>query len=144
MGSLNSRAAEAAREADAHAVTDVTGFGLMGHASEMAKGSELTLELDSQALPLFRESLELSRKNILSGGSARTREFLEGQFEFANSVEKALQDVMFDAETSGGLLIAVPEERASTLEQGLLANANYPFIESGRVIAQQTQCLKVT
>jgi len=109
MAALNREAAEAMFEIDVHAATDVTGFGIMGHGGEMAGGSGLTLELEVDALPLFPGSLELARDGLLSGGSKRGRAAMEGKFA-ADGVDDVLLGLMFDAETSGGLLLAVAEQ----------------------------------
>ena len=108
MAELNRSAAVALAGLDVHAATDVTGFGVMGHGLEMASGSELTLELDSRALPLFPGALDFARGGLLSGGAKRNRANMEDQFA-ADDVDEALLGLMFDAETSGGLLIAVAD-----------------------------------
>ena len=142
MGRLNRKGAEAMIEAQVHAATDVTGFGLMGHATEIARGSDVTLEIDSSAVPVFENSLDLASSGILSGGSQRTRDFLEGGYEFASSVARPLQDILFDAETSGGLLIAVAEDRAEKLETELRERGE-PVHAIGRVVDRQSVWLKV-
>lgn len=119
MATLNDRAAEAMNAAGASACTDVTGFGLIGHGRNVAQASELTLVVEAAAVPLFEGSLELARRGLFSGGAARGRASLGSEVGGADGVERALVDLFFDAETSGGLLIAVPEERASVLEAEL-------------------------
>ena len=142
MGTLNAGAAEAARAVEGiHAVTDVTGFGLLGHAAEMAKGSDVTLIFEAREVPFFQTALDLAEKNLLSGGSARTRDFLAGQFEFADSVPVVQQDVMFDAETSGGLLIAVAPEHATDLENEL-HQRNVPVHRVGTAESNQSVWIK--
>jgi selenide,water dikinase len=111
MATLNQHAAKAMAEIEVHAATDVTGFGIMGHGGEMAEGAGLSLEIDSAALPLFPGSLELARGGLLSGGSKRGQLVMEGKFS-AEGVDEVLLGLMFDAETSGGLLLAVAEQDA--------------------------------
>lgn len=127
MAALNREAAEAMFEIEVHAATDVTGFGLMGHGGEMAEGAGLTLELEAEALPLFPGSLELAGDGLLSGGSKRGRELMEGKFA-AEGVDDVLLGLLFDAETSGGLLLSVAEADAELAvsrlrDVGALSNA---------------------
>ena len=128
MAMLNHAASEAVLDLPVHAATDVTGFGIMGHGAEMAVGAGLTLHLRAGAVPVFEGALELARQGMVSGGCKRGRENLEGRYTLAAGVDQALADVMFDAETSGGLLIAVPEDEADKAQRrlrdaGTLTNA---------------------
>lgn len=119
MASLNGRAAQAMVAAGARAATDVTGFGLMGHARNLARGSGGTLELSGALLPLMEGALAFAGQGVASGGSVRNREALAGEVEVLDGVPEALATVVFDAETSGGLLIAIPASRATKLEEEL-------------------------
>ena len=112
MAMLNKNVVHALREIDIHAATDVTGFGIMGHGREMADGSGLTLELDSSAVPLFPGSLDLAREGLVSGGAKRGKENMAEAYA-VEDVDPVLVDIMFDAETSGGLLVAVSDADAS-------------------------------
>jgi selenide,water dikinase len=134
MGRLNKDAAEAMVETGAHAATDITGFGFLGHSASVARQSKVTLEFQASLLPLFPGALDLVMKGYLSGGSARTREFLGSEVEFGPGVDQALQDLLFDAETSGGLLICVAPEKAATLEAGF-TRRKVPVHRIGRVVA---------
>ena len=118
MAALNRAAAEAVQDLPVHAATDVTGFGIMGHGAEMAGGG-LTLHLEAKAIPVFEGALELARNGMVSAGCKRGRENLEGRYALADGVGQGLADIMFDAETSGGLLIALPEDRAAEAERRL-------------------------
>jgi selenide,water dikinase len=108
MTTLNRDAARALRERGPHAVTDVTGFGLVGHAHELAAASGLEVELDAAALPLLPHALELARLGLVPGGSRRNREAAGAYASFAATVEPALALLACDAQTSGGLLAALP------------------------------------
>jgi selenide,water dikinase len=119
MAALNKAAAEAAAKATVHGATDVTGFGLMGHGFEMADGARLTLRLEANALPVFEGALALARAGILSGGCKRGRANLEGKVAIGDRVDRALADITFDAETSGGLLLAVPEREAEAVQRAV-------------------------
>jgi selenide, water dikinase len=94
----------------------------------------VTLEIHAAALPLFPGALDLVRKGFLSGGSSRTREFLGKEIEFGPGIDRPLQDLLFDSETSGGLLIAVAPEKAAELESGL-KRRDVPIHAIGRVVA---------
>jgi len=137
MGRLNKDACDAMLEAGPHAATDITGFGFLGHASSVARQSKVTFEFESAALPIFPGALELAAQGVLSGGSARTREFLGAEVAFAPSVPAPLQALLFDAETSGGLLICLAPERAAKLEAAL-QRLNVPVHRIGRALAESS------
>jgi selenide,water dikinase len=119
MATLNRAAAEAMLAANAHACTDITGFGLAGHARNIAKASHVTLRIESARVPLFPGVLELSRKGLNSGGAKRGRNGLKDEVRVASGLDEALVNLLFDAETSGGLLIVVSPSDAPTLEREL-------------------------
>lgn len=123
MAYLNKDAAEAGVEVGVHACTDITGFGLLGHAFEMAEGSNTTIEIWSDLLPIIRECIELAKDGIIPGGAYNNRKHLEGKLMFKSKPPQYLEDIMFDPQTSGGLLFAVPEEKAEKLLQ-LLSERN--------------------
>jgi selenide,water dikinase len=113
MTTLNRSAATALRERAPHAVTDVTGFGLLGHAHEMALASGVEFLLNAAALPLLPHALELARLGLVPGGSRKNRHTATHFASFASSVEPAVALLACDAQTSGGLLAALPETCAS-------------------------------
>jgi selenide,water dikinase len=115
MATLNKAACESVLDLAVHAATDVTGFGLMGHSCEMAEGAGLQLQLDAAALPVFDGALALVRDGVVSGCSGRGKANLVNRVVSEASVDKALVDLVFDAETSGGLLIAVAEAVEETV-----------------------------
>ncbi|MDD3334232.1 MAG: selenide, water dikinase SelD [Eubacteriales bacterium] len=106
--------AEAMLAFDVHACTDVTGFSLLGHAVEMAEGSQKTLELTASAIPMLPKALELASMGLLPEGMYRNRNFAEAHVELGN-VALAFSDVLFDPQTSGGLLIAVAQQDCDAL-----------------------------
>lgn len=134
MAKLNDLAAEAMNLAGAHACTDITGFGLAGHGRNIAKASGVTLRIESALLPLFPGVLELAREGFCSGGSGRSQSALAEVVGLAEGLDSALVSLVFDAETSGGLLIAVPAERAAILERELAARGE-PVRRVGEVVA---------
>ncbi len=121
MRRLNRAAAEALATIDGvHACTDVTGFGLIGHGSEMAAASRVTLNIRAADVPLFDHVLEIARHNR-SGGLAANREYFEAIAQIDTKVPEALQDLLFDPQTSGGLLVAVDQLQADLALQVLLS-----------------------
>ena len=107
MLTLNKAAAEALATVDGiHACTDITGFGLIGHATEMAEGSNATVVIQASSVPVFGGVLEIVRKNR-SGGMLSNRKHFEGGVALSSSVSTELQDLLYDPQTSGGLLVAV-------------------------------------
>lgn len=118
---------EAARmmsDAGAHAATDVTGFALMGHAWEMARASGATFEIDSASLPLIHGALELAAAGLLTSGDKSNRRYVGEDVSISDGVSKALNSLLFDPQTAGGLLISVEEARADELLSNL--RGNYP------------------
>ena len=122
MIALNRTASTIMRDFPVHACSDVTGYGLLGHAQEMASGSHVTLVLESSRLPLLRDALRLAEKGYLTGGCKRNRDYLKDKITIARSVPRELVEVAFDPQTSGGLLIALPKTDALTLVKELHAN----------------------
>ena len=118
MTTLNKAARDVMVKYRVHACTDVTGFGLMGHGLEMAQGSDTQLEIDTASLNLIPASLEFAQMGILPAGMYRNRNFAE-EFVDAGEVSLAVQDMLYDPQTSGGLLIAVDAADADAMEQEL-------------------------
>jgi selenide,water dikinase len=114
---LNRAAAEAMAEVETHGVTDVTGFGLLGHAREMALASKVTLEIEAKDVPLLDGAADYAGKGALPGGLANNRDFVASCVESAYPVD----DLLYDPQTSGGLLISLPEKDAAALEKKLPA-----------------------
>jgi selenide,water dikinase len=109
---LNRSACEAMLQFDAHACTDITGFGLIGHAREMAVASGVTLEIDIAELPLLPGALEAIAGGAISKGLANNRDFASSAVELTTAAEPALIDLLYDPQTSGGLLISLPPRDA--------------------------------
>lgn len=106
MAALNKTAAEIMKKFDIHGCTDVTGFALAGHAAEMANGSGCTLRIDSACIPYYPAAFRLAEMGIIPAGAYNNRNYTANAVKFANTVPLALQDIIFDPQTSGGLLIA--------------------------------------
>jgi selenium donor protein len=114
MTTLNKAARDAMVKYEVHACTDVTGFGLLGHGYEMAQGSDVEITIDVDEIDLIPEALELARLGILPEGLYRNRTFAESGVD-VGGVELAKQDLLFDPQTAGGLLIAVASKDADAL-----------------------------
>ncbi len=114
MTTLNKAARDAMVKYRVHACTDVTGFGLMGHGTEMAQGSGVELHVDTAGIRLIPEALEFARMGILPEGMYRNRSFAESQVD-PGSTALEVQDLLYDPQTSGGLLMAVHPEDAEAL-----------------------------
>lgn len=142
MATLNRAAAQAMLAANAHACTDITGFGLVGHARNIAKASGLCLRIESASAPLFPGVLELSRQGHNSGGAKRGRVGLKDEVRIASGLEDALVNLLFDAETSGGLLIVVSPADAATLERELAARS-LPVARIGSFTASSGVCVEI-
>ena len=115
MVQLNRRAAEISREFRVHAMTDITGFGLVGHASEVAKASRLTIEIDHSKIPLLPGTLDYSRAGFCAGGLTSNEEFFGTQVLVPDYIKPEWRNVLFDPQTSGGLLIFCDPEDADAL-----------------------------
>jgi len=119
MATLNQAAAEAMLEVGVNAATDVTGFGLLGHLSEMTTGSGLGARINASAVPLLSPAEDFVLRDIVPGGTRRNQTAVETLVRWDDAVDMALRVLLCDAQTSGGLLIAVPPERAGILEEAL-------------------------
>jgi selenide,water dikinase len=114
MTELNQSAAEALRPFEPNAVTDVTGFGLFGHAHEMAERSGVRLELDAESFPALPGALAVAAEGLRTGGDARNRDFVAGTLEL-DGVSEDLTLLGFDPQTSGGLLVSLPADKSAVL-----------------------------
>lgn len=115
MSELNRMAAQVAADFPIHACTDVTGFGLLGHAFEMAEGSGVTIRLFSAELPILVGAAELAEMGILPAGAYANRDYVGARAVYGAAVPRVLRDLLADPQTSGGLLLAVPEAHAEEL-----------------------------
>ena len=114
MITLNAVASKVARKFPVHACSDVTGFGILGHALGMASGSSVTLVIESAKLPLLHRAARLAEKGYITGGCKRNREYLQDKITIEKSIREGLVEVAIDPQTSGGLLIAVGKSSRQT------------------------------
>ena len=136
MATLNKAAAEVMQDYPVHACTDITGFGFLGHLAEMVDGSGCGVRIKMDSIPLYKEALEYAAMGLVPAGAYRNREFREKMVDFAASVDRNTQDVLFDPQTSGGLLISVDGTRSQDLLRALKAKDVHDAAIVGEVIAQ--------
>jgi selenide, water dikinase len=144
MGKLNRAAAEAMLRVGVHAATDVTGFGLLGHLRELARASGVAARVDAAAVPLLPDAEALALAGHLPGGSRRNREDLGDAVAWDAAVPEVLRSLLCDAQTSGGLLIAVAPERADALLDALTAAGAPEAVVVGTLVAGEAGSLAVT
>ena len=112
MAALNKTARDIMVKYSVHSCTDVTGFALMGHGFEMAQGSDCTIHFQTDRIPYHPEAYEMAEMGFIPAGAYRNREYAEAGVKNAGNISRAMQDILFDPQTSGGLLIALPIEEA--------------------------------
>lgn len=115
MVTLNKKASELMQEIGVNACTDITGFGLLGHGSEMAENSEIGMKIYVASVPIFAEAIEFAKMGLVPGGTKRNRDFRSSMVELASELPDYMSDILFDPQTSGGLLISVSAAKAGTL-----------------------------
>jgi len=135
MTTLNAGAARALRAVDVHAATDVTGFGLLGHLHSLLTASGAAAEVQAAAVPLLARARELAERGAIPGGTRRNLESLTGAVEFAAGLDEATRLLLADAQTSGGLLIALPETQVPALRAALERERAPAAAQVGRVVA---------
>lgn len=118
MATLNKTARDIMVGYDVHSCTDITGFSLLGHSLEMAQGSEVTIHIDTKAIEYHKEAYEFAEMGMIPAGAYRNRDYTNGMITIEGQVSRAMQDICYDPQTSGGLLFAIAKEDAkSCLEQ---------------------------
>ena len=150
MTRLNRDAAEALHEIDdaaagakpVHAVTDVTGFGLLGHSREMAIGSGVSIRIDPTRIAYLPGAIEAARGGFLSGGLANNRQFVEGCAQFASSIPEEFRSLLLDPQTSGGLLASVAPE-AVPAALAAFEKRNVPARVIGEVVTKRSPLIEI-
>lgn len=141
MRTLNYKSSLIAREFNAHACTDVTGFGFLGHLREMSAGAK-TIDVDASAVPFFPEALEMASMGIIPAGSYANKEYLESKVHFKRNIGADLEMILFDAQTSGGLLIAATSKDAQQIVERCL-NEGIPAVIVASVRAKSDTDISV-
>jgi selenide, water dikinase len=143
MTTLNAAASRVMREFPVHACSDITGFGILGHALGMASGSGVTLVIESAKLPVLHGAERLAEKGYLTGGCKRNREYLNDKMRIEKSIGEGLVEVALDPQTSGGLLIAVAKTHAGELIVALHAAGVSDAVEVGYATAPQAASVRL-
>lgn len=134
MSTLNAGAAEAMIEAGAGAATDVTGFGLLGHLQQMARSSGVSAEVWSQQVPILDGVLDLIGRDLVPGGTRRNQAHFSQYVSFDSSIDAGHQTALFDAQTSGGLLIAIEQDKEHALVEALRSRSAPIAAVIGRIV----------
>jgi selenide, water dikinase len=132
VAALNRKALEVALRFEIHACTDVTGFGLLGHTLEMAKGSNVAIRLNYSTLPVYPNALTMYRKGETTGSNTANRKLVQEHLQMKARLSRAQEELLFDPQTSGGLLLAAASEHAGPLLNELLAAG----VKASRVIGE--------
>jgi selenide, water dikinase len=143
MAELNRNAARIASDFNIEACTDVTGFGLLGHLAEMTCGSGLGVRVFSGQVPVIPEALEFAAMGLIPAGAYKNREFRESMIDFASTVPRSRQDVLFDPQTSGGLLIGVGGDRAAGLVGALKDGGIAEATQIGEIFPEPGEKIRV-
>ncbi len=139
MAELNKKAAEVMDAYPVHACTDITGFGLLGHLSEMVVGSGCGIELQANTVPVLAETFKYAKMGMVPGGAIKNRSYRENMVEFDPSLEPSLQDIFFDPQTSGGLMICVDGQSAVELLNDLKENGVTEAAIVGTIVSQHRE-----
>lgn len=143
VAALNGKAMEVALNFEVHACTDITGFGILGHSLEMAKGSGLQIDLIFDRFPLYPNALKMYQKGESTGSNKANRRLSEGLWEAAVSMPAEAEELLFDPQTSGGLLLAVPAGQRDDLLTGLKAAGIEAAAHVGDVVEAQSPIVRV-
>ena len=132
---LNQTAANVFRRFDVHAATDITGFGLAGHGMEMAKGSGVTMAFSVENLPVMAEALAMYEKGMTTGVNSLNRKLVQERFSFEHQLHPWQEEIFFDPQTSGGLLVSIPEIQAQEALDALAEKGETEAGVIGKVMA---------
>lgn len=143
MAALNKTSSEVLRQFDVHACTDVTGFGLLGHAKEMACGANVGLNIAFEQVPILEGTRKLAEEGFIPGGTKANHKWLQSNVEFAEAMDEIGRYILCDAVTSGGLLAALPQDQAEPAVRKL-RDAGVEFAAViGTVVSEHAGCIMV-
>jgi len=143
MAALNERASEWMQTLGAHACTDITGFGFIGHALEMASASQVGLVIRSQTIPLLPEALEYAQRGLIPGGAHSNRQFFSCKVDVGPAVSPVLLDLLYDPQTSGGLLVSLPPAEAGKMVETLRSEGHAGVAVVGEVVEDHPGRMKI-
>ncbi len=142
-GEVANQSAKTKKLSEVHALTDITGFGLIGHAREMALASNVSLRLHASRIPVLEGALDCVRARYIPGGLNANREFAECVVEYGSGVPEEVKTLLFDPQTAGGLFISAGYERGKELTNSL-NDAGVPGVVIGEVLAKTKPLIEVT
>jgi len=143
MAALNRDAARIMVNFDVRACTDVTGFGLLGHLAEMVSGSACSARIDSCRVPVIPEAMEFAAMGLIPCGAYKNRSFRDHMIAMADTVPRTLQDLLFDPQTSGGLLISVSERHCDALISALKKGGIADAARIGDIVADHEEKISI-
>lgn len=142
MAYLNKYAAEIIEKYEVSSCTDITGFGFLGHLYEMASGSRVSVNVHYDSIPVLSGAEDFAKMGIIPAGAYRNRQYLEGKYIFHDRVEEYKKDILFDPQTSGGLLFTVRENEADRLLQEL-KHIKTPCSIVGEITSKKDYCIYI-
>lgn len=143
MVHLNKYVAMSFKKFDANSVTDVTGFGLIGHGIEMAKGSDVTIVIDSKKVPIMDGAVEFAKMGIIPEGAYKNMGYAGDDVHISDEVEESISDILYDPQTSGGLLVSVPREYAEEMARDMISNGAVVAEIIGEVVEKRDKYIEV-
>lgn len=144
MAYLNKTAADGMKTVNVNSCTDITGFGLAGHAYEMADGSNVTIKLDYSKIPVIEGCEENAKMGLVPAGTYKNRDYIAGKYIIDEKLDKVVEDVIFDPQTSGGLLVSLPKEEAEKLMEYYSEHLKSEFAIVGEVVEKEEYALVVS
>lgn len=142
MSELNRTAKDAMMKVGVNSCTDITGFGLLGHAFEMSRGSDTTIRFFADRIPVMEEAVSLAKMGIIPGGAYRNMNYVKNHVEISGKIPQEIIDCMYDPQTSGGLLISVEKSKSDMLLNELKNNKT-PYALIGEVLKKQSRSIIV-
>lgn len=143
VAALNRKALEVALDFEVHACTDITGFGIVGHSLEMATGSGVQINLFYDKLPFYSHALEMYRRGETTGSNKANRKLSDGHLEIVTKLSKEEEELLFDPQTSGGLLLSVPEPQGDPLVKALRNAGVEIAVTIGTAVTSPTPFIKI-
>lgn len=144
MAVLNNIAAEGMKKYGATACTDITGFGLLGHAYEMAKASNVSLKIDYRSVPIMENTIAYGKMGLVPAGAYANKKYIAEYIHLDDGVPQHIQDILFDPQTSGGLLISVPQNQVDSLLDYYQQHLTVEFAMIGEVIEKNNASIYVS
>lgn len=145
MTTLNKKPVEIIEELNikVNACTDITGFGLIGHAMEVAVGSQVSIVINTSKIPFIKEAYALAEMGIIPGGTYKNKKHALPQVEVMSTIDEVIMDILFDPQTSGGLLISIPFDDCERLNDALIKHYSLPFAIVGKVTERGTSAIYI-